>query len=141
MNKPDKIVYEVACDEFERFLEAMGLEYDIEQFDQEDLKAFESTKNKLIKCIQKGSLTINDKGEPVYTQQRVKEGQEAIVFTFYEPDGHVLSSSDRIKKDREYNRIFTIMGHLTKQNPTLFNKLKVIDLNVCQHITTLFLGW
>ena len=133
-----KIVLEVAEQEFGRFTDLMDLDVDTSVMDEDDLKGFESQKRVLILAIQKGSLVINDNGEPVFTPQRA-EG-DVNPLTFHEHTGASLMAMDRKKKTEDVGKLYSIMGDMTKTNANLFAKMKGGDLKVCTAIVTLYLG-
>lgn len=133
----DKIVKEVAEQEFTRFVEAMDLDVNPVDMDAEDKKGFEQQKDRIISAIQSGALVINDDGEPVFTPQRTK-GADAI--TFHEPTGASLMAMDRKKKTEDIGKLYASMGEITKTHASTFSKMKMPDLKVCMAITTLFLG-
>ena len=81
----DKIAKEVAEQDFNRFVEAMALEVDPTNMDEDDHKGFTQQKDRIIRAIMSGSLVVNDNGEPVFTPQRTND---ADAITFHEPTGN-----------------------------------------------------
>ena len=69
MTEP-KISKEMAEQEFDRFLEAMDIEADPVDMDEDDKKGFEQQKSKLVSTIMSGSVIIDDDGQPVFTPKR-----------------------------------------------------------------------
>lgn len=142
MNNPakkteNKIASEVAEQEFNRFVDAMDLDVDPDGMDEEDLKGFETQKQRVIEAIKQGILVINDDGEPVFTPQRT---QDIESITFYEPTGASLMAMDRRKKNEDMAKMYALMGSITKVHANTFAKMKMSDLKVCQAITILFLA-
>lgn len=133
----DKISVEMAEQEFDRFVEAMDLEFDTGAMDQEDVKGFEHNKGIVIKAIQKGVLIIDDNGQPVYTLQRT-EGVPPIVFR--EPTGASLMAMDNGRKAEDVKKLYNVMADVTGRAPALFSSMKMADLKVCMAVITLFLG-
>lgn len=133
----DKIVKEVAEQEFNRFVEAMDLDVNPGDMDAEDKKGFEQQKDRIISAIQSGALVINDDGEPVFTPQRTND---AAAITFHEPTGASLMAMDRKKKTEDIGKLYASMGDITKTHASTFSRMKMPDLKVCMAITTLFLG-
>ena len=137
--KKEKIVKDVAVQEFERFLECMGIDGDTKEFDSDDLNNFNIHKNRIVKSIQLGHLIINDNGEAEYTTQRVVAGKDPIKVLFYEPDGSVLLSTDKKKQSQTVGKMYQAMAHITKLPPGIFSQMKMADIKICVSITTLFL--
>ncbi len=136
-NTEHKFCLEVAEKEFDRFTEAMDLDVDCEKMDEDDLKGFQSQKNIILLAIQKGDLSINENGEPVFTPTRSNEGKP---ITFYEPTGATVMAMDKKKKSQEIAKQFAMMAEMTQTSPSTFSKMKYVDLKVCTAITVLFMG-
>lgn len=132
-----KINKEMSEQEFNRFGDAMGLDFEIDYMDEDDIKEFNKQKRVFINAISKGSLTINDDGEPTFTPQR-SEAKDSV--TFKEPTGATLKSIDNVKATHNVGKMYTIMGEMTKTSASTFSKMKKPDLDVCLAVTTLFLG-
>lgn len=128
------VATEVAAAEFARFCEQMDLDVDTKRMDAEDLKTFESAKHKLVREIERGSLTIDDKGQPVY---RTSDG---VTVTFYEPTGASFMAMDTKKKDQNVAKMFAVLADMTKLDQSVFAKMKNRDSRICQTIVALFLG-
>lgn len=133
----DKVALEVAEQEFNRFVEAMDLDVDPADMDEDDKKGFEQQRDRVVSAIQAGTVVINDNGEPVFTPQRTKDVEP---ITFHEPTGASLMAMDRKKKTEDIGKLYAAMGDMTKNHANVFSKMKMADLKVCMAITTLFLG-
>lgn len=133
----DKIALEVAEQEFNRFVEAMDLDVNPSDMDEDDKKGFEQQRDRVVSAIQAGTLAISDNGEPVFTPQRSKDIDP---ITFHEPTGASLMAMDRKKKTEDIGKLYAAMGDMTKTHAGVFSKMKMADLKVCMAITTLFLG-
>lgn len=133
----EKVALEVAEQEFNRFVEAMDLDVDPADMDEDDKKGFEQQRDRVVSAIQFGSLVISDSGEPVFTPQRSKDIDQ---ITFHEPTGASLMAMDRKKKTEDVGKLYAAMGDMTKTHAGVFSKMKMADLKVCMAITTLFLG-
>ena len=131
----DKVAREVAENEFNRFITSMDIDADPEDMDDDDFKGFNAQKNRVVKAIQKGSLLINEDGEPVFTPQCV---DNANPITFGEPSGGTIMAMDG--KGKAVKDMFTVMGEITKTSAGYFGKMKMRDLKVCMAVATLFLG-
>jgi hypothetical protein len=134
----NKISVEMAEQEFERFGEAMDLDFDTSFMDEEDRKGFEGSKRRIVKAIMSGAMIINDEGCPVYTPQRAQGDVNPI--TFYEPTGATYMAMDRKKKTEDMGKMMALMADYTQTSSGLFAKMKNADFKVCLAVTTLFLG-
>lgn len=122
--------------EFNRFIEAMDLEMD-DSSDAEDKDDYMALKGKLVKAISKGSLIIDDKGQPVYTPER-SDDQKPL--TFYEPTGANLIAMDKRKAGEDISKFNAVMAEMCKVHPKVFARMKFKDYKMCQSIVTLFLA-
>ena len=132
------VATEVAESEFERFTEAMDLDFDTSKMDSEDLTAFEKQKSKMIRAIEKGALVFNDDGEAVYTpQHRRSKHQDAI--TFRERTGASLIASDGKKKNQDMAKTYAVMADMCGVHQRVFAGLVGIDAKVCESIYALLM--
>lgn len=131
------VAHEVAESEFNRFLDLMDIEIDLDKMGEDDKKSFTQQKEKVVNAIASGALTINDNGEPTYTPQRAKD---AAPITFYEPTGASLMAMDRKQKAEDVAKLYAAMADMTKTTPATFSKMKMADLKVCMAVATLFLA-
>ena len=135
MSQP-KVATEVAVAEFERFAESMDLDIAPKGMDAEDQKALDDLKRKIVGAIERGSLVVDDKGQPVFTPQ--VGDREPI--TFYEPVGSTLTSMDQRKKGQDIAKMFVTLAAQTKQPVKRFADMAGRDIKVCQALITLFLA-
>jgi hypothetical protein len=133
----NKISGEMAEQEFDRFAEAMDLEFDTSNMDPEDVKGFDHNKSIILKAIQKGALIIDEKGQPVYTPQRTSD---VAPIVFHEPTGASLMAMDGGKKTEDVKKLYHVMADVTERDAKLFSSMKMADLKVCMAVITLFLG-
>jgi hypothetical protein len=134
----NKINAEMAELEFERFGDAMDLDFDTSFMDEEDRKGFEQAKRRIVKAIMSGAMTVNEDGCPVFVPQRAEGDVNPI--TFYEPTGATYMAMDRKKKTEDMGKTMALMADYTKQSTGLFSKMKNADFKICLAVTTLFLG-
>lgn len=130
------VAKEVAEAEFERFLESMDLDADPSTMDADDAKAFDEAKRTLVRAIERGSLVVDEKGQPIYTPQLGDIG----AITFYEPTGASFIAMDGKKKDQQMAKMFAVMADMTRKPAATFSKLTMRDFKICQTLVTLFLG-
>lgn len=134
-----KVAVEVAEAEFERFAEAMDIDISGKALTDEDRTALAQQRAIMVRAICKGSLVINDKGEPVFTPT---QGDAAArqPLTFPEPGGSVMLSVDRFGKNAGVAKTYAMLGELTKTTPAHFSRMVERDLKVCRAIFALFFG-
>lgn len=136
-NKKLIMIDEMAQAEFDRFVDIMDLDLNGEDMDGEDKADCSRLKAVMIKAIRRGSLIINDEGEPIFTPQREKNA-EAIKFE--EPTGYVPYASDSKKGGQVVAKMYAQMAAMSNQQPKRFVAMKMPDLKVCTAIYTLFLA-
>lgn len=132
-----KIDDETAGREFDRFTEAMDLDMSLIGLSTEDKADLESARGMVVTAICRGSLTVNDVGEPVFTPQG-SDGADPI--TFHEPTGASLMDMDKAKKTADIRKTYLVLGNLTGRDLKYFSDLKMRDLKICLAVLTLFLG-
>lgn len=132
-----KIDKETAELEFDRFIEMMDIDVDPEFLDDEDKKALDTQKRRIVSAIMAGSMVINDSGEPEFTPQRSGEME---TLRFREPTGAALMQMDRRKKNEDMGKLYAIMAEMAKVHSNTFAKMKMSDLRICQAVASLFLG-
>lgn len=133
----EKISQDVAETEFFRFLDAMGLESDESILKEEDQEDYYKNKKLIVDAIKKGSLFINEEGEPVFKPMRSK-GLDQL--TFHEPTGASMMAMDKRKQEETIAKLYAAMGEMTRTHPSVFSKMKMTDLKICIAIATLFLA-
>ena len=131
----NKVAREVAEEEFERFVESMGIDDDPASMKAEDLEDFEALKGRIIRRIEKGSVIIHDNGEPEYIPQRTEDSPK---LKFKEPTGATLMETDRKKTD--IAKTTSLIAAMTEVSMATISKLKVLDYKACSDIATLFMG-
>jgi len=134
MHEQQKVATEVAEQEFERFIEAMDLDIDTSRMDVDDTRSFEEAKHIIVRAMERGSLVVDENGQPVYTLS----GGERI--TFYEPTGATFMAMDNKKRGQDVAKLVAIMADMTRQPAATFSKLPNRDFKVCRTLVTLFLG-
>jgi hypothetical protein len=130
------VAREVAEAEFERFVDAMDLDVDESRMDVDDRKAYGDLKDKLLRAMEQGNLSVDDKGQLVYMPRAGK--LEPI--TFREPTGASFMAMDTKKKDQNIAKMYALMADITGLDAKVFAQMPRRDLRICQAIVTLFLG-
>lgn len=134
----DLIDREVAELEFERFVEAMDLDFDESLMDADDLSQFNKQKYRVIRAIESSALVINEDGEAVYTPQNRKSKYQNPI-TFHERTGASLMAMDSKKKNQDMAKTYAIMADMCKVPQSVFSGLVGIDGKVCEAIYTLLM--
>ncbi len=135
----DRMDEESAEREFARFAEAMDLDFNEKGMDDEDRKGFYESKRIVLRELQRGSLVIDDDGQPVYTARHPKE-QGKPKITFYEWTGGTLMEADKKKKDHDVTKMIAMIGEMSRQSIQRYSKMPARDFKVVQAIALLFLG-
>ena len=133
---------EIARQELQRFFEAMDIDIEESELDEEDNAQLEL----LTKSLRSGRLIIDEGGQPVYTP---KTGDGSSI-TFHEPTGASYMAMDKrtVRKgdrgneesDPTATKMFRLMADMTRTNVALFANMKNRDLKVCMAVATIFLA-
>lgn len=132
-----KVAIDVAEMEFQRFADAMDLDVSTGGMSAEDLEGFTQQRGRVLRAIQRGTLVINDKGEPEFSPAR---SDGAAVIVFHEPTGATLMAMDAKKKGQDIGKTYASMADMTRTHASTFAKMPMADLKVCMAIFTLFMG-
>lgn len=136
MKSKDVVALEVAEADFARFIDAFDLDVDLDVMDAEDRKSFDAGKATFVRAVQRGLLTVDEKGQPTYTPVMGNDG----ALTFHEPDGAALLEMDKAKKNHDVRKSNLVMAAITKQPVQRFARMAQRDLKVCQAIFCFLLG-
>ena len=131
----DKVAREVAEQEFDRFVEMMALDANIDKMDPDDAKQFGEQKERFVKAVMVGDLIVNDAGEPVITL-----GDRSVIFK--EPTGatYIALGSKSGKKGNDVSALCAAMGDITGEAPAFFSRLPNRRFKLCLAVTLLFFG-
>ena len=128
---------ETATLEFERWLDANGLEFYPDEMDLEDAEGFNKQKNLFVRKVMEGALVVNEDGTVTYNY--VDKDGSPKELTFYEPEGSHHMSMDRAKKGQDIAKKNILMGAITKTSADKFAKMRSRDLKICDMLLMLFL--
>jgi hypothetical protein len=134
-----KIAPDVAEAEFVRFAEAMDIDLTDKALTDEDRASLANQRAIIVRAISRGSLVINDAGEPVFTPTK-GDATARQPLTFPEPGGSVMLSVDKFGKNAGVAKTYAMLGELTKTTPAHFSRMAERDLKVCRAIFALFFG-
>ncbi len=113
--------------ELDRFIATLSL--DVEALDEADRKSFDESKRALAKAMDRGQLTIDPQGRPVFKSQSGKE------FTFTPPTGGTLLAMEHYKGPTE--KAIAAMADMTGKHRLAFSEMLRSDLRVCETIVVL----
>lgn len=131
-----KVGEDVAEADFERFRDAMDLDFDPNGMSDEEESDFVDAKRRMIRAMMRGTLVVNDEGEPVFTPTK---GDRSPI-TFHEPQGgHYMSMAPKEGKESQ-KRGFQLISQMTGEPVKRFGTMYERDLKVVSAITALFLG-
>jgi len=130
-----EVATEVAEQEFERFAEAMDLDVDHSKMDADDRKGFDDAKRTLVRALETGHMTVDDKGQPV-----LHPTTGAADLTFYEPTGATFMEMDGQKTSHQMGRLIVLIAAMTRVAPKVISSLPNRDFKICKTLVVLFLG-
>lgn len=132
MKNKEIVSAEVAEEEFERFIDCNDL-----LVDQTD-EGFKLQKQRIVRAIQHGHLTVDDDGQAVYVPHRPASGfKEAL--TFRERTGADLMSM-KGGKNSPVKEMYLVLGSMTGQPPSTFSRLAGEDIKVCEALFALLMA-
>lgn len=135
--KTNKVSWEMAEDELERFIDAMDLDLDTADMDDNDKAVMINARGRMIRAIERGTLVITSEGMAEYHPVKMDDLKPIL---FHELDGAALLAIDKRKATAQVSQMFTMMAQMCKVSPSYIGKLKGIDLKVCQDITVLLMA-
>lgn len=131
-----KMEPDVAKAEFDRWVEAAGLDVDTKGMDEEDRKSLDLQRRRITLAIISGQITIDEDGLLSF---KPSTGDTSLI-TFFEPTGASMMASDQRKKNHDVAKSIAIMADATRQNSERFAKMVARDLKICLAINNLFWG-
>jgi hypothetical protein len=137
--KDYKLDIETSTLEFERWCDAMMIEYDESEISEDGLASFNRYKKILLKAIRLGHLVISDFDEAVYTPFRPNSGHTSPI-TFKERKGSTLLATDKRKESESAARMYVALADMTGEHPNTFSKLSGMDITVCEAIFVLLMA-
>lgn len=133
-----KIDAETAENEFNSWADAMDLDLDVADMDEDDLAGFNKQKKRIIKAIQRGALIFNENGEAVYTPQRPGSKYKEPV-TFRERTGASIMAMDGKKKGHDAAKMYAVLADMCKVVPKTFAGMVGEDVKVCEALFALLM--
>lgn len=134
----NRIAAEVAEQELERWAEGMDVDMDEGSLDEEDLATLIKAKSVLTRALCRGSLTINDNDEAVYTPWRPKSKYKEPI-TFGERTGRTVLALDKGKKGHQAAKAHAAMADITGLDAAIFRGLAGTDCKVCETLFALLM--
>lgn len=127
-----------ALAEFDRFEEAMDLDFNIQDMTEDDLSTFNRKKRRIIRAVMRGFMVFNDDGEAIYTPNN-KSSKYKEPITFHQRSGKSTMAMDSIKKGQDMHKTYAVMGEMCKVPPNVFAGLVGTDIKVCEDIFVLLM--
>lgn len=110
-------------------------------FDDNDKLALKMTKERLVKAMTRGALTVNDKGNFVYTvSDKSPDGWAGSVVEMSPPNGRAYMSIDNYKTSQLNHKIIAITSAITGKDIGWFSNLHNTDYKMFTGITQLFMS-
>jgi hypothetical protein len=131
----NKLSMEFAEQEFNRFLDTMGISHELKN--AEDEEVFNKHKTRIVGALCVGSLVITETGEPCFTPVR---SLDKTPITFYEPDGKVLQAMDKRSEGCYISKLYEIIAAMTRTKAEKFQQMKIADFRICEALASLFLA-
>ncbi len=133
------VARDVAEQEFERFADAMDLDFDPEGMDSEDIAGFEKSKRIFIRAVRKGNLTINDDGEAVLKPVRPASKSDEPLH-FRERTGATLAATDSVKEGKNVSKSYVAIAQLCRCHPKVIHGLAGSDYKTAEAIFLLLVA-
>lgn len=128
---------DVAESEFSRFIDMNDILLETPNMTADDIAAVGEQRERIIRAMMAGSLSVNENGEPIFLPQR---SDCVSSLTFHEPTGASLMAADRKRKNEDIGKLYAAMADMTKTDIKTFSRMRMADLKICMAVTTLFLG-
>jgi hypothetical protein len=129
----------VAEEEFDRWTEAMGLDLDLADMDEDDRKGLAVERGRIVRALQRSHAVVNDEGELVFTPQRRKSRHKDPI-TFREQTGATLIATDRHKEGKNVAKLYAVLGDVCEVEQKVFAGLASSDAAFCRAVAQVFLG-
>jgi hypothetical protein len=133
------VVEDVALQEFERFGEEMGLDFDESAMSQDDLGTFRPHKRRIVRAIMDGALIFNESGEPIYSPQNKRSGYQEPI-TLHERSGASLLAMDTKKQDQVVHKMYAMLAHMAGIPMSAIAGLKGEDIKVLESLFALLMA-
>ena len=131
-----KISRESAEAELKRFLDYY--EIDGGDFNEEQLKAHEQSKERIIKAIRLGRLEVGEDGFTLIQTLRDPVGESSTI-TYGELRGKAKVSMKSKSDTDYYGRCYAVLGALSGLGDTAIINLRGVDLSLAECIGSIFL--
>jgi hypothetical protein len=119
-----------ALAEFDGMCDTLGLDTAVSGEEAED---FNKSKDRIVRAIMQGALTIGDDGLPTYTTTN------GDALTIKEPTGATLLEMDTVKAGQDMRKTYKIIGAMTG-GKFVPSKCKMRDVNLLTAIMAVFMA-
>lgn len=134
----NKVAYEVAEEDFERFADAWDLDIDIGTMTEEDAEDFAAQKRKIIRQIVQGRAAVNESGNIVYRLFEPVGTLSEVTLT--RPRGRAYMDMDKAKEGKNVTKFTNLIAASIRQIPMIISRMDGVDVKFLQAVYTLFLG-
>jgi len=141
MTEPEakqKISYDVALEEFDRWAHAWRIDTDTDSMNQEDAEDFAEMKRKIALQLSSGEAWINDNENIVY--KLFEPIGDLTEIELKRPRGRAWRVTDQAKINRNVTKNDMLIAQAIGQTPTLMSRLDGIDYKYITAVYALFLG-
>lgn len=134
----DVIAKDIAEQTFGEWAEAMDLDVDPAHMDEEDVRAFERQKNRIMQAFMCGDLTLNDNSEAVYTPSHPSTKHKEPI-TFRERTGASLMATDQHKQGRSVAKMYAMLADMTGVHQKAFAGMVGRDIKLVEALFALLM--
>lgn len=130
---------EMAEHEFERFLDIWDIDAELKESSMETQDQFEKQRDRFIKELCSGNVSINDEGHVFYKLKYPKAEGSLTSLTFKAEKAN-KAIMDKFKEHELLKKTSAYVGTLTEQPPRTYLNLDSRDQKFPEVIVALFLG-
>lgn len=129
---------ETALLEFDRFVEIWDIDGATENMNAEDKESFEKERERIVKAIENGHVTIDDDGAFRYALRFAKEGmlQELTLKV----ENASMLKMDEYKDRQSMHKLYAYVASLAGVAPRVISSIDPRDEKVIRSVALLFLG-
>lgn len=134
-NGKTKIVREVAEADFTRMCDAYRVDHDTSELGEEELAEWNALKDGIVRDIMRGTVIVDDGGNPTYTPTGGSKG-----FTFHPPTGATLMALETYAGAKNIANMIAALADMTHSDRGEFGKMPSRDVQAAGRLAKLFLA-
>ena len=138
--KVDVMDPESAENDFDKWAEAMDLDFRESRMNADSLENFLNLKDLILSGFCRGSILINEECEIVFTPENKKSKFFGKPIVFHESDANALMAQDRRQKGQDVAKMWAVLGAMCKIHPSVFSGMHGRDTKICIALFTLLMG-